>query len=110
MKVLLDENISGAFQEKMPDDINVVTTRRMRWMSKDNGELLSAAAAASFDAVVTLDKNMEYQQNVARLPLPVIVLAPETQGKAAVNELADDAVRLLRGRLENRFYRVSASG
>ena len=50
------------------------------WSGVKNGKLL-ALAAASFDAFVTVDKNLPYQQNPSSLPLAVLVL------DAASNEL-----------------------
>jgi hypothetical protein len=38
-----------------------------------NGKLL-ALAATDFDVFVTADQNLQYQQNLATLPLPVLVL------------------------------------
>ena len=38
-----------------------------------NGELL-ARAANDFDALITVDKNLQYQQNLGALPITVIVL------------------------------------
>jgi hypothetical protein len=38
-----------------------------------NGDLL-AAAAVSFDVFITVDKNIKRQQNLAKLPISVIVL------------------------------------
>jgi hypothetical protein len=52
----------------------------MGWSGVANGKLL-ALAAKQFDALVTVDQNMPYQQNIATLPVSVIVLA------AASNEL-----------------------
>ena len=40
---------------------------------KINGQLL-ALAATEFDAFVTVDKNLPYQQNLAALPVAVMVL------------------------------------
>jgi hypothetical protein len=45
----------------------------MGWDELENGELLGAAELA-FDAVVTTDKNMRYQQNLARRRIAVLVL------------------------------------
>jgi hypothetical protein len=45
------------------------------WSGKENGELL-ALAEASFDVVLTIDRNLRYQQNLAgRRIAPLIVLA-----------------------------------
>ena len=45
----------------------------MGWGGIKNGELLTRAGA-EFDAFVTVDKNLRYQQNLAKLPLTVVVL------------------------------------
>ncbi|MBC7782266.1 MAG: hypothetical protein H7144_00385 [Burkholderiales bacterium] len=45
----------------------------MGWESLQNGKLLAAAATA-FDVLVTLDQNIKHQQNLANLPITVIVL------------------------------------
>ena len=39
-----------------------------------NGDLLTAAEEAGFDILLTTDKNMRYQQNLAGLKIAVIVL------------------------------------
>ena len=43
------------------------------WSGIKNGKLL-ALAGASFEAFVTVDKNLPYQQNAASLPIAVLVL------------------------------------
>ena len=55
----------------------------MGWASLGNGELLRRAAVAGFEALVTMDRSLEYQQNVGRSGLGVIVLV------ARSNRLAD---------------------
>jgi len=53
----------------------------MGWSGVKNGKLL-ALAANEFDAFVTVDKNLPYQQNLITLPVAVVVL------DAVSNELA----------------------
>jgi hypothetical protein len=53
----------------------------MGWGGVENGALL-ALAAKEFDAFLTVDKNLPHQQNLANLPVAVIVL------EAYSNELA----------------------
>ena len=48
--------------------------RDMGWSGLKNGELLNAYAAHGFEALLTADRNMAYQQHAAKLPLPVVVL------------------------------------
>ena len=45
----------------------------MGWSGVKNGKLL-ALAAVEFDAFVTVDKNLPYQQNLATLSIAVVVL------------------------------------
>ena len=45
----------------------------MGWSGVKNGNLL-ALAGADFDAFVTLDKNMPFQQNLSALPIALVVL------------------------------------
>ena len=54
----------------------------MGWSAIKNGELLELASGR-FDAFVTVDRNLAFQQNVRSLPLAVIVLHAKT------NRLAD---------------------
>ena len=45
----------------------------MGWSGIKNGELL-ARATNEFDAFISVDKNLQYQQNLDTLPISVIVL------------------------------------
>ena len=46
----------------------------MDWLGKKNGELLCLLIENKFEIFVTVDKNLQYQQNLARLPLTIFVL------------------------------------
>ena len=47
--------------------------RRAGWSSKKNSELLRLAASR-YDVFITADQNLQYQQNLAGLPVAVVVL------------------------------------
>ncbi len=51
----------------------VKTVADMKWRGIKNGKLLSMAAT-EFDAFITVDKNLQFQQNLNSIPLPVIVV------------------------------------
>jgi len=55
----------------------VSTVVQEGWSGIKNGQLL-ALAAQNFDAFITVDKNLPYQQNTSTLPLAVLVLNAET--------------------------------
>lgn len=51
----------------------VATVAQAGWSGKKNGELLRLAATR-FDVFITADQNLQYQQNLAALPIAVVVL------------------------------------
>lgn len=73
MKVLLDENIDTRLK-KLIKGHNVFTVRDKGWFGKRNGQLMQLLVAEKFDALITADKNLGYQQNFSLYPIPVLVL------------------------------------
>lgn len=79
MRPLLDDSIPARLKRALVNH-RVRTAVEMGWLGVKNGELL-ALASADFDAFVTVDKNLPYQQNLKALPIAVAVL------ETASNEL-----------------------
>lgn len=73
MKLLLDENMPVDLRHEV-EGHECVTVAYQGWRGIQNGELLTLAAAAGFDALLTKDGNLPYQQNQSDLPIAVIVL------------------------------------
>ena len=73
MKLLLDENLPHQLQAELAGH-DCSTVAYMGWAGVENGELLSRAAAHGFDALITKDANLQYQQNLAAVPLAVVLL------------------------------------
>ena len=77
MKLLLDENQPKRLKSSLSDHV-VFTVRDMGWNGRKNGELLALMQNEGFDALLTFDRNLRYQQNFQRYELPVVVLnAPD---------------------------------
>ena len=72
MRLLLDESVPRRFRRALPSH-EVKTVVEMGWGGISNGDLLTLAAS-SFDAFITVDKNLPYQQDLSNLPLAVVVL------------------------------------
>jgi len=72
MRVLLDECMPRALRRALPGH-EVKTVAETGWAGVKNGELLQLAAT-QFDVLLTVDRNLEYQQNFADLALAVIVV------------------------------------
>jgi predicted nuclease of predicted toxin-antitoxin system len=72
MRILLDESVPERLGPLLAGH-TWETVRQRGWKGLDNGKLL-AVAAADFDVLLTADRNMEYQQNLTRLPIAVLVV------------------------------------
>jgi hypothetical protein len=72
-RLLLDANMPRGLRVLLPD-YEVWTARQMGWDRLTNGELLAAAEGAGFDAMITADRNIRYQQNLAGRKIALIEL------------------------------------
>ena len=94
-RLLLDENIDSMLKELFDDDFEIVTVSGRGWQGKKNGELLRLTAD-EFDVFVTMDKNLEYQQNLGALDLAVVVIRAYSNAFAVVSALmpkVNEAIR-----------------
>jgi hypothetical protein len=83
MRILLDESVPRALGFLIQGHF-VRTAQAAGFAGLLNGDLLAAMKAADFDALITFDQNLPYQQNV-HLPVAVIVLvAPNNRVETAV--------------------------
>ena len=97
MRILLDESILRKFGFVLPGHF-VRTVQFMGWSGLVNGKLL-AVAATDFDVLMTGDRNMQYQQSAASLPMSVVVLV------ASSNKL--ESFLPLVGRLLNELQHLA---
>ena len=83
MRILLDESVPRALGFLIQGHF-VRTAQVAGFEGLLNGELLAAMKPAGFDALVTFDQNLPYQQNI-QLPVAVIVLvAPNNRVATAL--------------------------
>ena len=73
MRALLDECVPRRLLRELPG-LPVSHVRDEGWTGQRNGALLRHMVAAGFNVLVTVDRNLVYQQNVAAAGVAVIVL------------------------------------
>jgi len=73
VKILFDHNLPRRLREHLPGH-EIRTTREMNWEQLRNGALMSVAASSGFEVFVTIDKQIEHQQNLTALALAVVVI------------------------------------
>ena len=69
MRILLDEDLPRRLAAMLVGH-EVSTVQRNGWTGIKNGRLLGLAAAG-FDVFLTMDRNLEFQQNLATLPIAI---------------------------------------
>lgn len=72
MKILLDECVTKHLKPHLADH-EVLTVREMQWSGIKNGKLMSLCVEYGFDILLTIDKNLQYQQNLDHHHLAVVV-------------------------------------
>ena len=74
MRVLLDECAPKALKASLAaHGHECLTVQEVGWSGKENGELLRLAER-QFNALITLDTNLRYQQNLEGRKIAVVVI------------------------------------
>jgi hypothetical protein len=80
----------------------------MGWSAAENGELLRRAAG-QFDVFLTADQNVQFQQNLDALLLPVIVLAARTNRLEDLRPLIPELLSRLAVQPGRTLLRIGAA-
>jgi hypothetical protein len=82
MRVLLDECVSRKLKASLRD-YECRTVPEAGFAGKKNGALFDLAESTGFEVFVTVDKGIEYEQNLAGRKIAILVL------RATSNQLVD---------------------
>ena len=93
MRLLLDESLPRGLRFYFAAH-DVVTVQEKGWAGKSNGELLRLAER-EFDAFLSADQNLEYQQHLKDFGLGVIILAARTTRISDLEPLIPQVLRAL---------------
>lgn len=73
MKLLFDQGTPVPLRKYLLGH-SVVTAYEQGWNDIRNGDLLKQAEAEGFDALITTDQNIRYQQNLTGRKISIVVL------------------------------------
>lgn len=105
MKILFDECVPKRLRRYLHIH-EVITTQEAGWAGIKNGQLLEKAST-QFEAFITVDRNMSFQQNPKSFPLPVIVLHAESNKLKDLEKFSPDILKLLNSKLNNTAYHLA---
>jgi predicted nuclease of predicted toxin-antitoxin system len=105
MRVLIDECVDWRLLRDLPNH-DVKTVRQMGWSETVNGALLTLAEQ-HFDVLVTTDKNLSFQQHVARFNIGVVVLRARSARLRHLRELVPMLLEILPGVKSGEVHTLS---
>ncbi len=73
MNILLDECVTKRLKPYLPNH-EVITVTEKRWNGLKNSQLLEKAVEDNFDLLLTIDKNIMYQQKIDNYRIIVAVI------------------------------------
>ena len=73
MKILLDECVTKKLKAQL-SEFEVYTVTQLGWGGIKNGKLLTLCTENNFDVLLTIDKNLIYQQNLKKYKISIAVL------------------------------------
>jgi hypothetical protein len=77
MKILLDECVTKKLKPYLKE-FEVFTVIELGWGGVKNGKLLTLCVENDFDVLLTIDKNLIYQQNLGKYKISIAVLKTVT--------------------------------
>ncbi len=107
MKILLDENLPKKLKIGFAAEDEVYTVREKNWNGRKNGELLGLMTLDGFDAFVTIDKTLQFQQNVKRFPVKLFILDAPNNKIETLTPYVEKLISFISEQSENQIIIVN---
>jgi predicted nuclease of predicted toxin-antitoxin system len=95
MKVLLDECLPKRLKHELPGH-EVTRVQEMGWAGTKNGALIRLIQSADFEVFVTIDGNLEYQQDLRAIKFAIIVLGAPDNTFETLRPLMPEVIEALK--------------
>ena len=106
MRVLLDESIPVDFAKELPG-LATYTVIGLGWAGLANGALLRRATG-QYDVLVTMDKNLQFQQNLAAHPVAVILVRAHSNRLDDLRPLVPQILSAVSAAMPGKIHVVGA--
>ena len=107
MKILLDESLPRKLKYDFDKEHEVLSVREQGWLGKKNGVLLKLMAEYSFDLFITVDKNLQYQQNLEPIPPTIVVLRASDNRRETLSLLIPKILSCCKKEMLKKWLRFS---
>jgi predicted nuclease of predicted toxin-antitoxin system len=106
LKVLIDNCVPFRFKRLLPGH-EVFHCGDLGWEQLSNGKLLVAAEREGFSVLVTVDRSMQYQQNMAHRKISIVYLRVPRNNMPAVAPLAGQVLERLSNLIPGTIVMIS---
>ncbi len=94
MKILFDQGTPVPLRRHLhPHDVD--TAAELGWSELQNGDLLSLAEDNGYALMITIDQNLQYQQNLADRSIGIVVL--KTTSWPRIRMKVDEVIKIVNG-------------
>lgn len=107
VRILLDEQLPRQLAPYLIGH-DARTVQQESWAGLKNGVLLTSAEAAGFDVFLTGDQNLEFQQNISKRRLGVVVLCAASNALEDLVPLLPEALAAIDAVQPGQVVRVEA--
>ncbi len=107
MRLLLDECVPRPLKRELVGH-EAITVVEMGWSSKRNGELLDLVSSNGFDAFLTVDQNLFFQQNLQAAGVAVVLVVARTNRLKELRPLVPAILAALKELKQGGFVQVGA--
>lgn len=95
MKVLLDECLPKKLKRELSGHEGI-TVPENGWAGIKNGPLLRLIQKSDFDVFLTIDGNFQYQQNLSKIKIAIVVLSAPDNSFETLQPLMPKVLKALR--------------
>lgn len=94
MKLLLDECVPRRLKRDFGGH-EISTIEEAGFKGLRNGKLIQSASGI-FEIIITVDKNIQHQQNIEKLPVAVVILSAKSNRYESLSPLIPKALEVLK--------------
>jgi len=107
MKILLDENLPLNVNYDLGKSFIVSSVKEMGWSGLKNGKLLQLAVENEFQVMITMDRNIKNQQNLALLNIAIIILIAKDNRVDTVSKFIPKIKTLLEKGIDKNIVEIN---
>ena len=105
MKILLDECVPKKIKALLIDH-TVFTIGQLEWSGLKNGMLIKRAEQKNFDILLTIDKNICYQQNTSSYNIAIVILNANNSNIETLQDYIPSFLNQINTFEKGKFYTI----